>query len=409
MKLKEICIFLKRCESNRKLNILFINHNVIGSGTYLRAYYLGKHLTNYGHNITILATSKKSKLKTIITKENSLKIIQFPDLFSKRLRNGICPWNTFNRIYYLKDKKFDLIHAFDTRPVVIFPALFYKYKLKAPLIIDWADWWGKGGTIKERSGKFFAFTLGRIETIFEEYFRKFASGATTICSALKNRLIKLGYNESNIILLPQGTNFNNLKQFDKNYCRKVLNIKLNILIIGHLGTLFKNDASLLFDSIKNVQKEIKDIKLFLIGRHKLKLSRYNGLNNLVFETGEIGGEKIPVYLSACDILTLPMENNIANNGRWPSKINDYLATGRPIVSTPISDIKTIFEREKIGILARDNPEDFSKAIVNLLKDKELQIFLGKKGKEYAEEKLNWKILVSDLNKFYYKVLENKNT
>jgi len=306
-------------------------------------------------------------------------------------------------------KDFDIIHAFDTRPAVIFPALFYKYKYKVPLIIDWADWWGRGGTIKERSGRLFAFTIGRIETFFEEYFRKFADFATTICSALKNRLIQSGYSESNITMLPQGTKFNNVRQFDKNYCRRVLNIESNTPIIGHLGILFKNDAKLLFDSIKNVKKKIKDIKLILIGRHKLKLSGFKDINNFVFETGEIKEKKIPIYLSACDILVLPMENNIANNGRWPSKINDYLASGRPIISTPISDIKMIFKTEKIGILAEDNPEEFSDAILKLLRDKNLQTYLGKKGKEYAEKKLNWEILVIDLNKFYYKVLENKNT
>lgn len=106
---------------------------------------------------------------------------------------------------------------------------------------------------------------------------------------------------------------------------------------------------------------------------------------------------------------LPLQNNIANNGRWPSKINDYLASGKPIVSTPISDIKIIFEREKIGILTEDTPEDLSNAILKLLKDKDLQIYLGQKGREYAEKRLNWEILASELNKFYYRAFENRNT
>lgn len=126
----------------------------------------------------------------------------------------------------------------------------------------------------------------------------------------------------------------------------------------------------------------------------------------MFETGEIEDNKISIYLSACDILVLPMEKNIANNGRWPSKFNDYLASGRPIISTPISDIKTIFEKEKIGILAEDNPEDFSKAILKLLKDKDLQLYLGKKGKKYAEKHLNWEILTKNLNEFYHKALQS---
>lgn len=390
------------------MNILLINHNVIGEGTYLRCYNLGKHLINYNHGVTILTTSKTSRSKSIYTKENRMNIIQFPDLFSKKLRNGICPWNTFKRIYYLRNKKFDIIHAFDTRPVVIFPALFYKYKYKVPLAIDWADWWGRGGTIKERSGRLFASTIGRIETFFEEYFRKFADVATTICSKLKERLIQLGYNETNIMLLPQGIDLNKIKPLDKNYCRKVLNIDSNTPIIGYLGALFINDAKLLFNSIKNLKKGIKDIKLILIGRHKLKLSKFKGINNFVLETGEIKEKEIPLYLSVCDILVLPLKKNIANNGRWPSKINDYLASGRPIVSTPISDIKMIFKKEKIGVLTEDNPEDFSNAILELLRDEGLQIYLGKKGGKYAEKKLNWEVLVSDLNKFYHKALNNKN-
>ena len=86
-----------------------------------------------------------------------------------------------------------------------------------------------------------------------------------------------------------------------------------------------------------------------------------------------------------------------------------MVASRPIVPTPISDIKTIFERKKPGILVKDNPVTFFNTILFLLKDIDLQISLGKKGKEYAEKKLNGEILISDLNKFYYKELENKNT
>ena len=41
----------------------------------------------------------------------------------------------------LWSQQYDLVHAFDTRPNVILPALFYKYLYRVPLVIDWADWW----------------------------------------------------------------------------------------------------------------------------------------------------------------------------------------------------------------------------------------------------------------------------
>jgi len=52
---------------------------------------------------------------------------------------------------------------------------------------------GRGGTIAERSGKLFQYTFGLIETLFEEYFRRYAERATTICRALSQRLERLGY------------------------------------------------------------------------------------------------------------------------------------------------------------------------------------------------------------------------
>ncbi|MGH7447633.1 MAG: hypothetical protein ACRELT_08735, partial [Longimicrobiales bacterium] len=61
-------------------------------------------------------------------------------------------WNTMWRTCMLAREQFDLIHAFDSRPVVILPALAVRGTAGAPLVLDWADWWGRGGVIGERSG-----------------------------------------------------------------------------------------------------------------------------------------------------------------------------------------------------------------------------------------------------------------
>jgi len=382
------------------MNILILNHNIIGVGTYLRCYDIGRYLAKQGHNITILTTSRSTKLRLLCFQENGIEIVEFPDLFSHQWRTGICPWNTFRRILYLRDKKFDIIHAFDTRPVVIFPALFYKFKAKVPLVIDWADWWGRGGTIQERSGKFYSVSFGKVETFFEEYFRRFADCSTVISTALKNRLAHLGSEKSKILVLPQGTERHQAQPLDKTHCRQVLHLKPDVPIVGHLGTLFENDAKLLFDAMKIVGKERPDARLILIGRHKLRLNEFAGIEDFTLETGEIAPSRIWHYLGACDLLLLPMKKNVANDGRWPSKFNLYLASGKPVISTPISDIKTIFEKEKIGILAEDNPDDFSRAILRVLKDQPLQNELGEKGKTYGENVLNWETLVCQLLALY---------
>jgi len=118
------------------MNILILNHNQNGQGTYFRCYHFGKNLVELGHQVTLLTTSRNHLLKLKKTVDNGLEIIEFPDLLLGNLRNGFCLWNVFRRILFLNNNQFDIIHAFDSRPVVIFPALFLKYKGKVPLIMD---------------------------------------------------------------------------------------------------------------------------------------------------------------------------------------------------------------------------------------------------------------------------------
>jgi glycosyltransferase involved in cell wall biosynthesis len=389
------------------MNILFLNHNVVGRGTYLRCYDLGRYLAKEGHAVTLLTTSLSSRLRTSTSREDGVEVVRFPDLFSGPWRTGVCPWNTLRRMFYLAGKRFDLIHAFDTRPVVIFPALFYKLKAGVPLVIDWADWWGRGGTIQERSGPVYRATLGRVETFFEEYFRRFADGSTVISTALKRRLARLGVATSTILVLPQGTEGPPGPLPDRARSRRMLGLAEEGPFVGHLGALFENDARLLFASVLKAREERPELRLVLIGRHRLRLSKFPGVKDFTLETGEITPAEVWQYLGACDLLLLPMVKSVANDGRWPSKFNLYLASGRPVVSTPISEIKAIFEQEKVGLLAADRPDDFSRAILELLKDEARQNELGKKGQSYAESVLNWPALVRRLLALYDQTLARR--
>ena len=225
--------------------------------------------------MTIMTTSRTKRFGISRKSQSGVQLVSFPDLFNGSLRNGICPWNTLNRLtYLLKSQEFDLIHAFDSRPNVIVPALCGKKRFRIPLIMDWADWWGRGGTTEERSGHLFARSFGRVEQFFEEYFRQFANYSTVICTALKQRLEGLGYDGDRISVIPQGCKVEDIKPVPIEICRKRLSLDRELSIIGHLGTLFNRDAKLLFEAMKHVNGLKPNAKLLLIGRHKLNLSAF---------------------------------------------------------------------------------------------------------------------------------------
>ena len=151
------------------LKILILNHNIEWRGTFQRCYDFAKLLVDGGHEPTIVTNSSSERFRFDEYEFDKIRIVRSPDLFWGILRSGWDPVNALRRSLYLKGRRFDLIHAFDNRPTVIFPALALKQRLGCPLVSDWCDWWGRGGAITLRKNKIFNFLFAPVETYFEEH------------------------------------------------------------------------------------------------------------------------------------------------------------------------------------------------------------------------------------------------
>lgn len=386
------------------MKLLILNHNVIGHGGYIRAYNYGRQLSARGHIVSLITISEKKQMRFERIMQDGLEIIKSPDFLWGRLRSGWDPWDTFLRILYTLPKQYDLVHCVDSRPVVILPALSSKYKNKTTFIIDWGDWWGRGGTIYERKGNMLDLLFAPVETYFEEAFLTKANGVTVLTRALEKRALSLGVERNQLIKMNHGADTENLKPIKRPLARNILGLDLKTPIVGYLGVIMKKDGELLINSFKEVLKHHSDAKLFIIGNSNL-LPDYSLMeSDSIFYTGRISYEKLNLYLAACDVTVLPLLNTIANAGRWPSKVCDYMAAGCPIVTTHVGDMAYLFAGGKKGVLTKDDSQLFAHGIMQVLKDEDLKSELGKKARKYAEEFLDWKILAKKLEKFYLRIM-----
>ena len=113
-------------------------------------------------------------------------------------------WDTINRLAWVSKRPFDLIHAFENRPVNIYPALYAKKQNNVPLLTDWCDWFGRGGSVEQRPNRLLRAALRPVETYFETHFRPKTAGTTVINTTLHNKAQALGITEQNILMLPNG-------------------------------------------------------------------------------------------------------------------------------------------------------------------------------------------------------------
>lgn len=73
-----------------------------------------------------------------------------------------------------------------------------------------------------------------------------------------------------------------------------------------------------------------------------------------------------------------------------------MAAGRPVVSNGTGDIKELFERHHIGLMAAENPEDMAQKVFEILSNDQLATQLGKNSRKAAEKYFDWRILSKKL-------------
>ena len=74
----------------------------------------------------------------------------------------------------------------------------------------------------------------------------------------------------------------------------------------------------------------------------------------------LGGKSysdLPKYLAGWDIALMPFALNESTQFISPTKTPEYLAGGKPVVSTPIKDVVRHYGQLE-GVLIADNPDDF---------------------------------------------------
>lgn len=385
------------------MRLLMLVFNQINQGTYWRALNLGKSLARMGHSPTLIATSRNQRAGVREYFLDGVEIVETPDLMKGALRSGWDIWNTINRISWSRKRSFDLLHAFEARPTVIFPALAYLRHHPIPFIMDWADWFGKGGSVEERSGVIVKNLLRPVETFFEENYRTMAHGTTVISSTLRQKAVNLGVVPETILYLKNGADTHNTPLITIDDARTQLGFSSTDRIIGYVGSIFRKDAEFMVQAFENVLRQQPQIKLIIAGYCPYDVRQAVSKPENVIQTGYVETSLLQSYLSACDLFWLPLRNSNANCGRFPYKLTDYLSTGRPIIATAVGDIPALFEDGIVGYLSPDQPEVFAERTVALLQDRELREKMGLAARRLAEYQFSWDHLAVSLESFYQEI------
>lgn len=391
------------------MKILFLNHNLIGRGTYFRCMGFARELVKRGHEVDLWTCSREPTTAGERFEEAGVRVWQTPRWGGLGKHDGgYAPVDNLARLIHTVGGRWDIVHAFDHRPNVLLPWLSLKAQLRGiglgkntVYAADWCDWWAAGGITTAR--RRFSF-IDRIEQRIEEGSKRMADGVTVISSVLERRALDVGVKRERLLLLPSGVDTERFPLLDRIECRQRLGLPLERPLLGFVGFSLW-DLELLADAFERIRARLPHAALMAIGggveeEAKNVFHRRFAIGRDVFLPGVVPFSEIPLYLCACDIQLLPLNDTAANRARMPNKLCDYMASGRPVVTSDVGESEEIVKKYEIGSVAKDGSKGMAEACVQLLSNPEKSIVYGRKSRELAESVFSFSRLATALSDFY---------
>ncbi len=381
----------------RNLNILVVTTMSFPSGmaSVNRIISYSKGLVELGIKVTVFSSNIGNrnykiidaiKYKSFQNKSNNIIIALYSKIMSliKLLYNIIISKEKFNTIILVSNSL-----------VIIYP-LFILCKI---LGINF---------IQEKSE--YPFVLKK-ESLFGRLYAKFYvlttyrlfDGLIIMTNPLYNYFKNKVNRNCKLIVVPMtvdDTRFNNIN--------KENDLGDYIAYCGDVGGN-KDGVRNLIQIFSLIEEKFPELNLLLIGGTKNK-AELEQLKNYAIELktkrvrflGPVHRNKIPSLLSNSKLLALARPDSMQSTGGFPTKLGEYLATGKPVLVTKVGDIPLYLSDEENAFLVEpDDNNSFANKIIYILENYNLALDVGKKGKELTETIFNYKVQSKRLYKYLH--------
>ena len=166
-------------------------------------------------------------------------------------------------------------------------------------------------------------------------------------------------------------------------------------VASYVGTLGNaHDLGMLLRAAKSLQESDPGIRLLIAGtgaeEESLgRLSRELGLTNTYF-LGHQPRNAIPSILTASDVCIATLRPDPVFETVVPTKLYEYMAAGRPVVSNVPGEAASLIERAGVGVsVTPGDPEAIASAIRDMASDDSGRAEKGTNGRGYAEKTASW--------------------
>ncbi len=302
------------------------------------------------------------------------------------------------RLLFIKSR-FDKIFVYEPSPITVgIPGIVAKYKFRAPMYFWVQDLWpasiSAAGGVKNKS-------LLAMVNWLTKYIYKHSKKVLVQSKEFIPYIINQDVEESKLVYYPNSSE-NYYKELDPDPdIKRTLPDGKKIMFAGNIGVAQSFDT--LLSAALLLKNENVKVQWLILGEGRMKDSVNQKIRELELQDtfhllGSYPSSLMPKYFSCADALLVSLKKDAIFSLTVPSKIQSYLACGKPILTSLDGEGSRIIEEAKAGFASpSEDPYTLAGNIKKFLDlSSEEQRELGKNARKYYDQEFERELLVKKL-------------
>lgn len=163
-------------------------------------------------------------------------------------------------------------------------------------------------------------------------------------------------------------------------------------VVGYIGGIHK---WMDFGLIKFLAKEHPDKQFVFVGPLQEDVKELKEIKNVHF-LGQKSYAELPSYVARFKVCIIPYLVTDYTRNVYPTKINEYLCMGKPVVSTALPEVEAFNERNGDIIYIAKTKEEFSRFVGEAAKEKEISSRVNDSRRSVAAKEGSWKAKIENM-------------
>ena len=342
-------------------NVLLVSHCDFTGNSALHVYAIACELERRGLSPAIAVPANARSVA-------DLGSPSFPVLSYRDVRKG--------RLRFADGRGIDLIHAFTPRADV-------------RTFVDELVSIGGYPFVVHLEDNEDAIVGGRTDSLGARDFLERASGVTVVIDRLlelkppsvPGAVVWPGFDES--VLSPARP---------RSEVRAALGLRSDQLALVYTGNVHESNLEemrSLYAAVGGLRQQGLPVVLVKTGWNFVHRSSLPPLGDGLHDLGWVARKHVPELLAAADVLVQPGRPDAFNDYRFPSKLPEFLASGRPVVLPRTNIGLHLEDRGEALLLQRGSAAEIREKVTLLAADPELRARIGERGREFALRELRW--------------------